>query len=314
MTNLLKANPAFEHNGVFLKITKNRLVYELKKSKQPFQVVGIIQSYLNKLTLFQSYKRTVFAAVKAELLDQVHLEKITLEDMEYFGGIFIRSIEEKSFLLKGLEKEKYEILEALYTFFYGSIEQINAFYRMLDHHLVAKVNDLGKSLLKEKGEFKPYERFVLLFKGGLEGMEHKEIFSYIAIYGSEKEMIDYINWSFKKYGTNGRYKHSLKNYLIADRNSIWKNKNRQKELKKIRSQSFHKLLKEVKYQSSSPAIRFFRKYGLFLALFTVVLIGGFIFLQELLEEDKPVALNKEKMMGTYELRLEREAFQRFNEE
>ena len=275
---LLSANSSFEHNAFFLKWTKNRLVNEVKKSSQPISVVSEMGNYFHQSALFHSYKKMVLPEVKSQLLVQVQLEKIKLEDVKCFGEIFLREKEDYRFTLKGWEKEKYEILEVLYTFFFLPLEQIHTFFRMASSPIKGKAWDLALELIKENGLFKPYERFLLLFPGGMESIEHRQVFSYIAIYGTEEEMLDYIQWSLKKFSTSTRYNHALKDYLVSDRNSIWKKKEMQKELTNIRSQSFKKLLKEVRDCTSNPMMRFFRKYGLLITVGILILAGCYFYL------------------------------------
>jgi len=269
--NLLQINSSFEHNGTFLKSTKNRLVYEVKKNSHPISIVFEIVTYFQRSLPFESYKRMVLPDVKGQLLVQLQLEKVNLADVKHFGEIFLLEKEERSFEIKGWEKEKFEVLELLYTYFYLAFEQTQYVFRMASAPITAKACELAQDIIKENGLFKPYERFLLLFPGGMEGVEHRQVFSYIAIYGSEDEMLDYIEWSLKKFGTSPRFSHALKNYLITDRNSIWKKKEMKRELASIRSQSLKKLLKEVREQTANPGVKFFRKHGVLLIV--VVILG-----------------------------------------
>jgi len=92
-------------------------------------------------------------------------------------------------------------------------------------------------------------------------------------------MLEYIMWSYKKYGMqDGNYVRALKGYLVGDRNSIWKNKDYQRKLKAIRSQSFKKLLKEVKRKRSGKFSLLFGKYGFFFVLLVLLAAGGFLFI------------------------------------
>jgi len=271
---LLSANSSFEHNAFFLKWTKNRLVNEVKKSSRPITAVAKMVNYFQESFLFHSYRKMVLPEVKGQLLVQVQLEKIGIDDVQHFGEIFLREREDYSFTLKGWEKEKYEILEALHTFFFLPLDQITSFFRMASTPIKGKASDLAQEIIKENGLFKPYERFLLLFPGGMEEVEYRQVFSYMAIYGTEKEMLEYIEWSFKKFSTHTRYQNALKDYLVSDRNSIWKKKEMQKELANIRSQSLKKLLKDVRKRTSHPVVRFVRKYGLPLIII-ILLVGGY---------------------------------------
>jgi len=274
---LLNVNSSFEHNAIFIKLTKNRLVYEVKKSSHPISVVFEVITYFERSIPFPAYKRMVLPDVKGQLLVQLQLEKVNLADVKNFGEIFILDKEERSFEIKGWEKEKFEVLELLYTYFYLPIEQTQHVFRMASNPIKAKASDLAQELVKDNGLFKPYERFLLLFPGGMEGVEYRQVFSYIAIYGSEDEMLDYIEWSLKKFGTSPRFSHALKDYLIADRNSIWKKKEMKKELTSIRSQSLKKLLKEVREQTANPGVRFFRKYGVILIVLVIIGVIGYFY-------------------------------------
>lgn len=275
--SLLNVNSSFEHNAIFLKLTKNRLVYEVKKSSHPISVVFEVITYFERSIPFQTYKRMALPDVKAQLLVQLQLEKVNLVDVKNFGEIFLLDKEEHSFEIKGWEKEKFEVLELLYTYFYLPIEQTQHVFRMASTPIKAKASDLAQEIIKDNGLFKPYERFLLLFPGGMEGVEFRQVFSNIAIYGSEDEMLDYIEWSLKKYGTSPRFSHALKDYLITDRNSIWKKKDMKKELTSIRSQSLKKLLKEVREQTANPGVRFFRKYGVLLIVLVILGVVGYFY-------------------------------------
>lgn len=275
--NLLHVNSSFEHNATFLKSTKNRLVYEVKKSSHPMAIVFEIIVYFQRSIPFESYKRMVLPDVKAQLLVQLQLEKVDLADVKQFGEIFLQGKEERSFEIKGWEKEKFEVLELLYTYFYLSQEQTQHVFRMASEPIKAKASDLAQEITKDNGLFKPYERFLLLFPGGMEGVEHRQVFSYIAIYGSEDEMLDYIEWSLKKFGTSPRFNYALKDYLITDRNSICKKKERKRELASIRSQSLKKLLKEVREQTANPGVKFFRKYGILIIVLIILGVIGYFY-------------------------------------
>ncbi len=267
---LLQVNSSFEHNAIFIKLTKNRLVYEVKKSSHPIAVVFEVITYFQRSIPFQSYKRMVLPDVKAQLLVQLQLEKVNLADVKNFGEIFLLDKEERHFEMKGWEKEKFEVLELLYTYFYLPLEQIQHVFRMASIPIKGKASDLAQEIIKDNSLFKPYERFLLLFPGGMEGVEYRQVFSYIAIYGSEDEMLDYIEWSLKKFGTSPRFIHALKDYLITDRNSIWKKKEMKRELTNIRSQSLKKLLKEVREQTANSGVKFFRKYGILLIVLVIL--------------------------------------------
>lgn len=278
INTLLSANPSLEHNVFFLKWTKNRLVNEVKKSSKPMTIVAKMDQFFHQSILFHSYKRSVLPEVKGHLLIQVQLERITMEEVQHFAALFLREKDDNNFAIKGWEKEKYEILEVLHSFFYSPIEQVSALFRMVTMPIKGKASELALELMKENGLFQPYERFLLLFPGGMEGVEHRQVFSYLAIYGTAEEMTTYIKWSYKQFATNSRYNHALLDYLVSDRNSVWKKKEIQKELKKVRSQSFRKLLKKVREQTSSPTVRFVRKYGIVLCIFLIVLAGGYFYL------------------------------------
>ncbi|MER2057963.1 MAG: hypothetical protein ABTA16_04015, partial [Niallia sp.] len=267
---LLQVNSTFEHNAIFIKLTKNRLVYEVKKSSHPIAVVFEVITYFERSISYKSYKRMVLPDVKAQLLVQLQLEKVNLADVKNFGEIFLLDKEERRFEIKGWEKEKFEVLELLYTYFYLPLEQTQHVFRMASTPIKGKATDLAQEIIKDNNLFKPYERFLLLFPGGMEGVEYRQVFSYIAIYGSEDEMLDYIEWSLKKFGTSPRFIHALKDYLITDRNSIWKKKEMKRELTNIRSQSLKKLLKEVREQTANSGVNFFRKYGILLIVLVIL--------------------------------------------
>ncbi|MEM5591491.1 hypothetical protein AAHH67_06525 [Niallia circulans] len=81
----------------------------------------------------------------------------------------------------------------------------------------------------------------------------------------------------KKFGTSPRFNYALKDYLITDRNSIWKKKERKRELASIRSQSLKKLLKEVREQTANPGVKFFRKYGILIIVLIILGVIGYFY-------------------------------------
>lgn len=255
---LLSANPALEHHTTFIQITNERFVQDVRTSTDVFHDTAQIHIFLEKYVSY--YRKNIYPAIQVELLKNAHVESVVWEDIRLFGKIF----EASSFGQEGVERVKYDLLHALYQLFFGPIDQIEKVDQVLKSPYKSKFKELGKSLLimnLESMQF--FERLAVLFKGDKDEMLHDDIFAFIAVYGTKGDMLNYIKWSFNLYGEIVSYRESLINYLVTDRNSIWKDKNVQKDLKKMRSPSFQRLIKEVHYQSSSTMKRILHKVKIF---------------------------------------------------
>lgn len=255
---LLSANPALEHHATFIQITRDRFVQVVRTSTEVFHDTAHIHIFLEKYVSY--YRKHIYPTIQVELLKNAHVESVVMEDIKLFGKIF----EVSSFGQESAERVKYDLLVALYELFFGEIDQIEKVDQVLKSPYKSKYKELGKSLLiMDEVSRQPYERLAVLFKSDRDEILHDDLFSFIAVYGTKDDMLDYIKWSFNLYGEDVSYRKSLINYLATDRNSIWKDKNVQKELKKMRSTSFHRLLKEVHYQSSNTMKRILHKVKIF---------------------------------------------------
>lgn len=282
MANLLHAHIFFIDDKEFVKRVKKRLLIEVKISSRPFAIAEKFFDFLWQNSIHPAFVRAVMPDIKLELLKLAQLERLQLEDVRIFGELFLsaHAMEDSALYKKGVEGEIFGLLHALHAAFFEKIDHVESLTELVDSYLLEDTKQAGKNMIKEGGLFQPFERLVLFFQSS-EGrrIEHDKLFAFLAIYSSETQMLEYIMWSYKKYGMqDGNYVRALKGYLVGDRNSIWKNKDYQRKLKAIRSQSFKKLLKEVKRKRSGKFSLLFGKYGFFFVLLVLLAAGGFLFI------------------------------------
>lgn len=282
MANLLHAHVFFIDDKEFVKRVKKRLLIEVKISSRPFAIAEKFFDFLWKNSIHPAFVRAVMPDIKLELLKLAQLERLQLEDVRIFGELFLsaHAMEDSALYKKGVEGEIFGLLHALHAAFFENIDHVESLTELVDSYLLEDTKQAGKNMIKEGGLFQPFERLVLFFQRS-EGsrIDHDKLFAFLAIYSSDTQMLEYIMWSYKKYGMqDGNYVRALKGYLVGDRNSIWKNKDYQRKLKAIRSQSFKKLLKEVKRKRSGKLSLLFGKYGVILVLLVLLAAGGFLFI------------------------------------
>lgn len=280
LANLLHAHSFFIDDKEFVKRVKKRFLIEVKKSSKPFSVAERLFVFLSEQRIHPEFIEVVMPDIKLELLKLAQLERLQLEDVRIFGELFLSAQGRIDVALykKGVEGEIFRLLRALYTAFFDKIDYINSLTELVDSYLVDDAKQAGKNMIKEAGLFQPFERLVLFFQRSEGGkIEHEKLFAFLAIYGTNVQMLEYIKWSYKKYGMqDAGYVRALKGYLVGDRNSIWKDKDYRRKLKAIRSQSFKKLLKEVKRKRSSKVSLLFGKYGFILVLIALLAAGSFL--------------------------------------
>ncbi|MCE4049463.1 GAP1-M domain-containing protein [Bacillus sp. Au-Bac7] len=279
LADLLHAHSFFIDDKEFVKRVKKRFLLEVKKSSKPFFVAEELFVFLTEQHIHPDFIEVVMPDIKLELLKLAQLERLQLEDVRIFGVLFLSPQGQRDAALykKGVEGEIFRLLSALYKAFFEQIDHIYSITELVDGYLVDDAKQAGKNMMKEAGLFEPFERLVLFFQRRDGKVEHDKLFAFLAIYGTGVQMLEYIRWSYKKYGMQDiGYVRALKGYLAGDRNSIWKDKDYQRKLKAIRSQSFKKLLKEVKRKRSSKVSLLFGKYGFLLVLIAILAAGSFL--------------------------------------
>jgi hypothetical protein len=224
----------------------------------PFKAAKLVREYHVEGSEFTSFKERMLVFTEIALLDGVSFNNLTLEDIETFGRLTTKQLSQSELKEAGV-LDKYKIMTVLYDIFSNPTLPVELSLKSLPFSSRKELHEILKHLLQ--GELSPtYFQHLLVAFADEDGRYHySQLFGYLRKNADEQTALLFIQWTAKKVGTDIHYQRELKIYLQSP-NSIWHNKVVRKELLKVQSYSFKKLIKEIQHETASPVVKFFKRH------------------------------------------------------
>lgn len=279
---MLKLSPSFIQTDEFKTVTRERILSILKRSDNSYGLVLEMKQFFKNLifpgsmTNLNEYQSKLLSQSEEILLKRLDVSIVNLEEIEQFGKVFIKNKNHLNKVQKEECAETLDVMETLYSIYYEPMNHSDYF---LKHLSPSNNNKVKRAIIRifinddKSSNTQSFERLMMAYNDGMAGYNFQGVFSVISQQKNDVEMLQFINWSFRKYQRDPAYVRELKRYLITDPNTIWGNKALRKQLKKIKSKSLSGILKEVRDRRSSPGMRFLRKRGLTISLLISTIIG-----------------------------------------
>jgi hypothetical protein len=205
------------------------------------------------------FKDLMMVSSEKALLDRIDLDTITLQDLRTFGRL-------SSGKLTGLIQEeisnKHLILKELNDLFSTPTFSEALYLKPLTENIREQLREVMKKVLSKDISKQYFEHILFAFDDSQGGIDYSQLFNYLSKHADDQIMLAFISWTLKKGSPDFDYHRSLKNYLIFNTNSIWKNKAVRKELLNIPNNSLKKILKDVQNETASGFVKFIKRYGI----------------------------------------------------
>ncbi|MEW9053012.1 MAG: hypothetical protein AB2392_17760 [Neobacillus sp.] len=290
---LMTIFPGLVKNEHFKTLMLKKSVRAVQYAPDPVIPVQLIKDW--EVSHYHTeFKDFMMVCSEKALLDRIDLETISLQDISTFGRISSGKLN-----VKGLKNEealnKHLILMVLHDLFSTQTFSPALYLKSLSESNREQLRAVMKKVLS-KHIAKPYfEHILFAFDDNQGGKHYSQLFNYLSKHADDHTMLAFINWTLKNGSADFDYRRSLKNYLIYNTNSIWKNKAVRKDLLNIPNYSLKKILKDVQTETASGFVKFIKKYGIHLSLGLGIIIlgsGGYYINETFFNKEAKVSASK----------------------
>ncbi|WP_312475495.1 hypothetical protein [Neobacillus sp.] len=266
---LLAHSPYLLSIEKFKFVSIKRIASAISNESNPFTSLLAVKDFNLGLHSpeFDEFKNDMLKHALASLLRTINVMDVTLSDVIAFGEISSNVEEWED--AKG--QENYLVMIALYELF-SNPANANAYdLKSLTGESRQQLRNILRKLFRSNPISMYFPLLFIAFGSEYKGVNYQGLLDYLSRLGHDKTMYSFIVENARLIDTDRAYKRALKKYFIKHPNSIWKNKALRKELKLIKNYSIKNFLKEIETETTSPLIKFLRRYGMTLSFLLVIL-------------------------------------------
>ncbi|MCM3691785.1 hypothetical protein [Neobacillus niacini] len=297
INHLLETAPYLHKNRSFQLLSIQKTADAVGNSTNPYKAASAVQAFkvTNPYIDFSKIKEKMMVYAEIALVDGFELRNMTLKDIDTFALLSTGKLTELE--LKDTKIiRKYKILKVLHELFTKPVVSVGVIIQRLSLENREELREIVKNILRSNLSEKYFQHILAAFDNEEGSYHYPQLFGYLSKHADDERMLSFIKWTAKNLQLDHHYHRALKAYLKTHPRSIWKNKNAKNELQMISSPSFRRLVKEVQNETSSPVVRFLKRYGghVSIVFLSTLVIGSGIYLgyDILFDKDEKMAYSK----------------------
>jgi hypothetical protein len=297
INHLLETAPYLLKNRSFQILSIQKTADAVGNSTDPYKAASAVQAFkvTNLDVDFSKIKEKMMVYAEIAFVDGFDLRNMTLKDIDTFALLSTGKLDELELKDKKVIR-KYKILKVLHELFTKPVVSVGVIIQRLSPENREELREILKNILRSNLSEKYFQHILAAFDNEEGSYHYPQLFGYLSKHADDERMLSFVKWTAKNLKLDHHYHRALKAYLKTHPRSIWKNNGAKKELQMISSPSFRRLVKEVQNETSSPVVKFFKRYGghVSIVFISTLVLGSGIYLgyDILFDKDEKTAFSK----------------------